>query len=488
MEDNQFDYNGTNEEQQAQEQAELEAQEEQEAEEQALAEQEEQQTFEEQILQANVEKRLNIIDTKIKTRSCPVLSSQDKEILAQAKQMPSKKVRATTMEYKRKVKIGQFFLKVMQTIAPILPYILIGLGVLLLALAIAAAIDAIFASIFGGGAGGGTGGGMNSQFGATGNDFYAVRLVYEDNEQAGKYIVNDYAMILYDAVDNVQGTEQYQVTVNLTLPEDRTTDYDDSTADEKIKNVINTLVEKVYIYDNPDYVSQGIDLATLTLSQKAQGIRYFGLNTDLIDIFKNEIISNFLLVNFNQADGILTYSPIGEVEIDDETVKTNIQSALDTYFAGLTTIRSEKYFVRDCLLEGDKMLEDVEQKNYVAMMYLPRKNVSIPSLSIYTYGADPTQLSIEYNGRTFTEFEEWPVDDGISMYTYSLGSLTSSAVVGYDTSTAVTTATAIYKLVDSPNADNYIAVGTDNICTYKDFGTVIKFHSTQPFSFIDEIE
>ena len=89
----------------------------------------------------------------------------------------------------------------------------------------------------GGGTGGGSGsgGGMNSAFGATGKDFYAVRLVYKDDEQASKFILNDYSSIIYDAIDNVQNGENYTVTINLTLPEDRNADYNEETADEKRK-------------------------------------------------------------------------------------------------------------------------------------------------------------------------------------------------------------------------------------------------------------
>ena len=490
-EDNKFDYNGEDPEQQAeleaQQQEEEQELEEQESEEQAI---EEELTFEEQALRLHMTNQLAKIDQKVKLSQVPILSERDKQTLAQAKKMPDQKLKAHTIEVTRWSKIKSFFLKIIQSISPAIPYILYGLAIILAIIAVAVAIDYIFASIFGGGGtggGSGSGGGMNSAFGATGKDFYAVRLVYKDDEQASKFILNDYSSIIYDAIDNVQNGENYTVTINLTLPEDRNADYNEETADEKIKNVMRKLVVSAYIYDNPDYDSQAIDFSTLTLSKLAEGIKYFGLNTDLVGTFKGEIVSNFLLFNFNQSDGVISYVSTGETEVDAETVKANIASALDAYFATISTVRSEKYFVKDCVLSNNDMLKDVQQKNYVAMMYLPKRDVRFKTLSIYAYGIDTENFGVIFNNQLITKYEEWPVDDDKTMYNYSLGSPSASAVTGYDPNTALITPTAVYKLVGTQNADNYTMVDENGIYTYKDFGMVIKFYSNQAFSFVDEV-
>ncbi len=485
VDDNEFDYNGYNEED-ADENLEDNQDEELEEQEESEQEQEDQLTFEQEILRQNLNRRLDQIDLKVNKKPLPILNSQEKEIMRMAKSDKTLKPKAYKTEIKRGKKVGQFWLKAIQTIAPAIPFILLGVMILFVALAFAAAIDSIFSSIFGGG--GSTGGScLNSQFWAFGKDIYAVRLVYEDQTEAGKFVLNDYASVVYDSIGSLKNGEDYTLNINLSLPEDLTADYNDETADEKIKTLMSKLTEIAYVYDNPDYASNGVDLATLTLTQKAEGVKYFGLDSELVSKFKDEIVSNFLLFKFNEDGSVLSYTSLDpENPADKATVEANIKTALETYFANLSTVRSEKYFVKDCVLSDDEMLKDVEQKNYVTMMYLPKKNLTFTDFKIYTYGADPSQLSMELNGKTYTNYEEWPIDDDKTMYTYSLDDTTATAVTGYDPESAVTSATALYKLVGTPNADNY-ATENDGIFTYKDFGMVIKFSSSQPFSFIDEV-
>lgn len=434
----------------------------------------------------NLEKK---ITRKIETASMlpPFLKRDDKKLMEDAMHNKQLKARATRTEIKRKQSVGQWLLKMIQSIAPILPWLLIGVLIIVAALAIAAAFDAMFAWLFGTSGGGSGGGGMNSQFGASGKNFHAVRLVYEDDEEAAKYILNDYANLIYDALGEVKNGEDYTVTINVSLPEDRTADFNEATADEKIKNIMGVLTEKAYVYDNPTYSEQGVDLATLTLEAKAKGIKYFGVNADLLSQFKEEIVSNFILFNFNAEGGIVSFAPIGEAEVDEATVKANIQTALDNYFATQNTTRSEKYFVYDQVLQDDKMLENVAQKKYVAMMYLPKTNVTFNNLLINVYGVDTSNFSIEYNGKTFTDFSEWPINDDITMYQYTISGVGTQSAVSYNSATAVTQPTALYKLADSTTQSNYVTTNEDGLVTYAEFGAVIRFNTTQPFAFADEV-
>lgn len=494
MEDNEFDYNGDNEDDEltAEEEAEAQAQAEAEAEAEEEVEEQERLTFEEQIARDELKRKLKMVDSKVTRRQVPVLSSQDKKVIAQAKRSdPILKVEAYKTEVKRAQKWGQFWLKTIQSIAPAIPYIFYGVLILIAVLVVATTIDSMFAWITGGS--GGNSKGMNSAFGGTGKDFYAVRMVYRDEDQANKLILNDNATLIYGALDSLHDTSNYTLTINLTLPEDRLADYDNETADAKIKNLMQTLTEKQYVYDNPNYAENGIDLATLTLTEKAKGVKYFGLNADLVSTFKTEIVDNFILFNFNLSDGVLSFTPITDESdpdaspVDEETVKANVQSALDAYFESLSTTRSEKLFVRDCVLEGDNMLTDVETKNYVAIMYLPRKNVALSTFKIYTYGANPKALTIEMNGKTYSDYEEWPVDETKTMYVYSLDSVSASAVTGYNQTTDATTATALYKMATTANADNYTTTDENGVLTYKDYGLVLKFNTNDSFSFVDEV-
>lgn len=483
MSSNRFDYNGDDEQDEQQEQTVEETDETEEDDEEEK--EDEELTFEEQILKNHLRSQFKKVEAKVNTKQVPILSKQDKQVLEQAKQDKSLKAQATALELKRTKKLGQFILKMLQYIAPAIPFLLLFGIIILAAVAIASAVDSLFGGLFGGGSGGS--GNMNSQFGADGNNFYAVRLIYKGDEQASKIILNDYANLIYGALDSVQGTDDYTINVNITIPADKKADFDETTADEKIKNLMGVLTEKAYVYDNPNYASLGVDISTLTLAQKAKDIKYFGLDSALIGQFKTEIVDNFVLFNFNMTDGVLTFTPTGENSVDENTVKANIQAALDAYFAGQNTSRSEKYFVRDCALSGDEKLTNVEQKNYVAMMYLPRQNVTFKSIKFLTYGVDTSNFKIEFNGNEYSSFEDWKIDDDNTAYEYTIGenlSYSASAVSNFD-ATIAATPTALYKLADKAN---YTQTNADGILTFQEFGTVFKFHSSQSFTFADEIE
>lgn len=479
MSDNRFDYNGADEQDEQESTFEDEIEEVEEQEDEEL-------TFEEQILQDHLSSQLKKVEDKVNGKQMKPLTYDDKLVLQQAKQNPGLKKRANAAENKQKQKVGHTVLTGVQIFAAILPLILLFALIFLVALVFAQIMDSMFGWLFGGGSGG-SGGGMNSQYGADGNNFYAVRLVYKDDEQASKIILNDYAELIYGAFDTVNDTDDYTINVNVTIPTDKQADFDETTADEKIKNLMGVLTEKAYVYDNPDYASLGVDISTLTLAQKAKDIKYFGLNSALIGQFKTEIVDNFILFNFNTVDGVLTITPKGENTIDETTVKANIQAALDTYFAGLNSSRSQKYFVRDCALSGDGKLTNVEQKDYVAMMYLPRQNVSFKSIKFQVYGVNTDDFSIDFNGNNYSSFEEWPIDDSHMAYYYTIGenlNISASAVSGFD-ATIAANPTALYKLADKAN---YTQTNADGILTYQEFGTMFKFNSSQPFTFADEIE
>lgn len=403
-----------------------------------------------------------------------------------AKKYKSREMQQWIKKIKLELKVNKvkFFKQLIQMLLPVLPYILIGLGVLILVLIVAAFIDSIFGGAIGGN------GGMNSQFGANGNSFQAVRLVYEDDAKANQQILNDYATIVYNSIDSISDGEDYTVQLNLTLPEDKTADFNPTTADEKLVDLMGKLTETAYVYYNPDYASQDVDLATITLDEKLKGITYFGLNADLISSFKTEIVSNFLLFNFNQEGGVLTFTNLGEDDLDPATVKANIQTALDNYFATISTARSQKYFIQDQVLEGDAMLENVEKRNYLALMYLPRQNVSIKNLMIYGNGVDTSNFSITFNGKTFTDYSVWEIQDDLNLYCYTLlenANFVTPAVSNFDASTAYTTPISIDKIANNANANSYVTLNDEGVYSYIDVGLVINFNSELPFSFVDEL-
>ena len=108
-------------------------------------------------------------------------------------------------------------------------------------------------------------------------------------------------------------------------------------------------------------------------------------------------------------------------------------------------------------------------------------------IKFQVYGVNTADFSIDFNGRNYKSFEEWPINDDNTSYYYTIGedlNISAPAVSGFDAEIAATP-TALYKLADNAN---YTQANADGILTYQEFGTMFKFNSSQPFTFADEIE
>lgn len=478
--DDEFDDDNLDEEEQAEleaKQAEQEAQEEAEAEEE---EEEAQRTYEEELRQQLLEKQFKQVETKVQQKKI-FLKKDQKQTLKDAEKNKKLKARAIKTKYQHKANVGRFILNNLYPIGIALLIIMAVFILLAGIFAIAVFIDSLFGSS-------GGDGGMNSQLGASGQNFHAVRLIYRDDELAGKQTLNEYADLIYGALDSIESTETCTISVNITKPEGD--DFDETKANADLVALMKTAAKQIYVADNPDYASQGTDIEALTLTELAAGVKYFGFSAANLEMFKTEILSdNFIFKNFNQADGIISYQPIGEATITDDEVKQIVSAALERYFESLTPAQSEKLFVRDCVLTGDGKLTNVEKKNYVALMYLPKEQVNFNTLQFYVNGVDTNNFSIEYNGTKHTSYTEWPVDDDRMLYLYSLGSgISAPAVDNFDKESAVTTPKSLAQIASNPNADSYLQADAETgIFTYKEQGVTIKFNSTLPFMFADEV-
>jgi len=233
--------------------------------------------------------------------------------------------------------------------------------------------------------------GMTSAFGATSKDFYGLRLIYEDDAQAGAQMMVDYGKILSEVIDKIELTTDIDILINV--PEGYTYNFENKTAYE---NGVDEIALAIYSAD-------GGDTGTDTIEQLTSGIKYFGINAEL----SNDIataLSDFI----NDEDLNLYQAEAGKVLPDDaETQITNITNTTVNELAQ-NAKRTEKLFVEDFVLDSENTALTMKTaRKYQAMIYMPKKDVTFSYVSFRTYKTNIFDFSLKVNGSTLigTPFE-----------------------------------------------------------------------------------
>ena len=199
------------------------------------------------------------------------------------------------------MKKGAFAAKVnsiLSAIVPILPYILIGLVVII---AIVVIFGTINPKLVGDDAGG-----MSSPLGAKGDCFYGVRTIYRDAEKSKDDLRDDYVDMLTYTISNFESSD---VTLNITLPAEdyNFADFETSTTYEDAYNMVLKLARIVYAVDN----SVNVETAPANLNDLFAGIKYFGVDADFVD----EIAVSWAGYVFNNS----LYTAGQDVQVDAST-------------------------------------------------------------------------------------------------------------------------------------------------------------------------
>ncbi len=485
-------------EQENQEQEEIDEQEEI-GEEESLAQQlaQKKKEIEEKVLKAKLTKIL----TEVTSKSQVVLLPQQQKTMRDAKKHESLKAQIgaiqamlTVNKVKQTAKASKFIM----AIGPALPYI--GIGLLCILLVIICVV--FFASLFSyldSTAGNNTG---DSMFGVTGKEFYGVRMVYRDEDLAEKKIVEDYVELVEKSKNEVEGItsvtangETYSLTLNisLTLPSE---EYDYSTFEEAsfktefatTYDLVMSVAKEVYKADN------GTDYAGTSLTECVDGIKYFGY-------------SNILPLSENLINKILETSQISATDSEGATVVesgtiSNIKNALtDTALANLMsefslekyTIRTEKLFLKDYILEGDEAtVSGVDKQNYVAMIFMPKQAVKFESFSFAVGGTDFTdfEISLTYDGNNHSVTTDGDNlgDEDNKGYLYYTNDLNLSAGVydGIDSNNleVLKTPKSLFDLVQETNYSTYLTTETIEgvqLQTFKKSGVVVNLKNSTPF-------
>lgn len=222
--------------------------------------------------------------------------------------------------------------------------------------------------------------------GPKGKDFYAVRAVYSDDEQAEIDQIGDYIDILKGVKEQIDtDIAGLEITFNLDLPEDDeiNTFIENKNTGEFIiaYETMKEMANVVYLYDNESGVETELNIQ-LGL------IKYFGYNDEIINLDgENNDLTDIVKANLEQYQSSL-FAPKEDGELPADL--TNIVNAsVDKYMATVSDLRAEKYYIKDFVLDGDDAtMEDIETKNYKAIILYSRSGFDAQFIQFYAKNVD----------------------------------------------------------------------------------------------------
>ena len=313
--------------------------------------------------------------------------------------------------------------------------------------------------------------GLTSTYGVNGESFYGVRLIYEDKEKEKLQFVADYEGYITAAISDIEQAYP-EIDITLEIPEDYNYFGEDASVQ---KTLVTTIAGEVFKIDNPS--SQ----IPATLTEIVGGIKYFGINQDVHQVVAEAI---YKYINDNNA-----YQKSGEQELPSD-VETAIANVVNASVAK-NVVRTEKLFIEDQIFEdSDDTLIIKNAKNYKAMIYMPKRNITFNWFNVKAYrinksefkiyirngNSEPVELDYQYLEQN-QYFYESAENLGISVAKYEFDAQNkvngSLAELGKNVSTANLLAQAV------DEEGNII----ENVYTYAPVGMQLVFETDVPFMF-----
>lgn len=489
------------EEQRAQQLAEIEARQAQQMEEQERIAYE----MEEKVLR----NKLNTMKQTMPKKLLPVYTPSEKNTIKKAKSHPSLKPALNMVEFQMAQQKAKFIQNVISIIGPILPWILIGLIALAALIAIIGALSQLMPWLF---PNFDASKGATSINGASGKDFYGVRTIYKDDEQARIVLLKDYVGAVQDAIETIQsvekietadGTFELEISVlnkdsldEFALPSD---DFDYSTFDENVFatsypelwTMVSSVVDNVYVADNGPVNTEG-----LTLDQKLDGIKYFGIGETMSANLKT-LVAEYVKTHysFEFADPGATGLPT-EADIENE-----IDETLNNFYnKNRFKFRTEKLFVKDFIFtEDDDRMSGILTENYVQMIFMPKRDLQFKNfdMDVVNPSADFVIKLIE-NGNEITLSKEDGVtaDNGNTNVRYSTGknlNIQAQKFTAIDEAnlTALEGENSFLEVLSLKDVDHtkYLTETTDDkgnaYLTWTQGQVYYEFESANPFMFVE---
>ena len=361
---------------------------------------------------------------------------------------------------------ANFTKQTLQTIPKFLPvakYLLVAFILLIFI----CALVGTFANVFGE-----NGGNVGAMIGVTGKDFYGIRMVYENEEQANNELIGEYLTIIEDSVESVPAT----YTVNIEFPSD---DYkiDYNTFPQEygsLSSVVFNVAKVVSKIDNGAESAAG-DLVTVLSEVKYFGIPQAGVN----DI--STVISDFIKTNTTDNEGNAVTSDFSQ----------NVQACLQNKL-----IRTEKLLIKDYIFTSDNQMQaNVSKEKYVAFIFMPKRDITFTAMGFVVQGpqVSDVELKLTNNGseiRLTRDDSDYNKEDGsIQREIYECKQNVSASVYqNIDTNNlgALSEGVGLCDImnIEGVNKDAYLTVSQENseVYTYRQDGVVltISFKTENP--------
>lgn len=287
--------------------------------------------------------------------------------------------------------------------------------------------------------------------GITGEQFYGARIVYRDDEKAVKDLEYYYENLSTNYLSNVG--ELTGVTLKI--------DLEYSTRPEEVTALIEIMAN----------VISGSETA-LSLEESLKLIDHFGYT----DYELNSIRVEFITYITSNLDKYYT--------LDTSYTKnfeTDLEWVFNINYSKLNTI-SKLYYVKDVLLTGDEMISGLENKNYMAMIYMPRTNVEISEASYMFHileGQENAKINFKMisvdNGTENVIIENevdsswWGDNEAEQISETEKINLNLSSFISIDHDENILTGVSSYSLIYN---DEYLSLQTENIARYFKINTI----------------
>ena len=371
------------------------------------------------------------------------------------------------------------------------PYILIFALILVIAVFVIAALGSLLSFLSGDDPSDGT---ASAQFGVNGEDFYGVRVVYTDSELAEIEIVENYINTIQNAVESIE-SEDLDITIDFPAE-----DFDYSTLDleafasdyANAYQIFARVVDTIYRQDAESMGDTAND--ELTIQEKIDAIRYFGLNLDLA----NEI-AGVISSHINDQD-LYTIQSDEETGEDILAIEQQITDGILLYFTENDFVRLEKYFIKDYIFESaEDMMENIVAEEYVAMIFMPKTQIQFSRFSfiVSLTNLDTFNLYVQQGSEivNFTSEQLTSAEDGAESNLYSTDddlNITAQVYENIDINN-LNYLSAGMSLLDILNGEIdyniYLNTATnqeeEEILTFKQDGVITYFEAEDDFIFVE---
>jgi len=357
-------------------------------------------------------------------------------------------------------------------------------------------------------------GGLESLYGANGKDFYGVRLIYKDEAKEKEEIINNFISVLRGSINHVESAWKaedgsLELDIYLELPENVTATELILESEGVYKEEYEVVTEMALAVNSADGGAGGESLIEIV-----DGIQYFGIAGAELNTEVAEVIIEY--INSNDS-----YNYTGEDDIDSEL---EIDNGIRNYINQTCVTRTEKLFVEDHMFESESdQLKVTAMRNYVAMIYLTKQNISVNHLWMRAIQEDltismklfnaGTEIALNPEGADFgkpetgegEDFEdedfgggdgeeEFPSDEEVGdsqTYVFATASemgLIVNAGSEVDIENPIENK-ALSNVGSTLNGNMFLQLveGTENVYTYNKNGFMVTFDANKPFYF-SEIE